>query len=226
MNWRVHGVIFAAAALGAGAGGGPTGGKAPATRPAGAASLVRNGSFEARSGRRKLYPAEPWGYGHLDGVARSPFAGWGYSGFWEGGDYDIKLGAGRTGKLCARLVCRKRGRGGICTEAVRVKVGTRLRFRGWFKGLGARGRCWVNFEGDPGDGWAKIPLPDREDFGWTELTGEVTVKPPRGKHKPAPDGTVRIYAFIYTTAYGELWIDDVTLTPVAARRAEARAPGD
>ena len=180
-------------------------------------NLILNSSFEQRSGPRKFYPAEPWGYGHLDGVARSPFAHWGYSGFWEGGEYDIKLGPGHTGRLCARLVCRKRGRGGIGTEAIRVRPGTRLRFRGWFKAQGARGPCWVNFEGDPGDGWARIDLPDQADYDWTEVTGEVTVKPPRGRHKAAPDGTVRIHVFIYTRAYGELWIDDVTLTPVSGR---------
>ncbi|MBL7222664.1 MAG: hypothetical protein ISS72_02310 [Candidatus Brocadiae bacterium] len=178
-------------------------------------NLIRNPSFETRSGPRKLYPAEPWGYGHLDGLSRSPFAHWGYSGFWDGGEYDIKLGPGRTGKLSVLLVCRARGRGGICTDAIRVKVGTTLRFRGHFKRTHARGRCWVNFEGDPGDGWALIPIPDPGHGEWTEVRGEVTVKPPRGKREPAPDGTVAIHVFIYTRAYGELWIDDVTLTSVA-----------
>jgi hypothetical protein len=185
--------------------------KAPTTKPRPPVNLIRNGSLELRSGPRKPYPVEPWGYGPLDGVARSPFADWGYSGFWDGGDYDIKLGKGRTGKLCGRLVCRKRGRGGLCTRAIRVKVGTKLRFRGHFKAVAARGRCWINFEGDPGDGWAKIDLPGGSDYGWTEVSGEVTVKPPRGKRKAAPDGTVAVYVFIYTTAYGELWIDDVSL---------------
>ncbi|HUW57700.1 MAG TPA: hypothetical protein VMZ92_13760 [Planctomycetota bacterium] len=181
---------------------------------ASAGNLVKNPSFEDRSGPRKPYPAEPWGYGDLDGVARSPFAHWGYSGFWDGGDYDVKLGRGRTGKLCARLVCRKRGRGGVCTDEIRVTPGTRLRFRGFFKGVDAKGNCAVNFEGDPGDGWAQIPLPDKADYDWTEVTGEVTVKPPSGKRKPGDDGKVRIHVFIYTRAYGELWIDDVTLTVV------------
>lgn len=176
-------------------------------------NLVGNPSFEVRSGPRKPYPAEPWGYGHLDTLARSPWAHWGYSGFFAG-DYDIKLGQGHTGKLCARLVCRKRGRAGICTDEIRVKPGTKLRFRGFFKTIGAKGPCYVNFEGDPGDGWARITLPDKSDYDWTEVTGEVTVKPPRGKRKPGPDGKIRIYLFIYTRAYGELWIDDVTLTPV------------
>ena len=72
----------------------------------------------------------------------------------------------------------------------------------------------MNFEGDPGDGWARIDLPEKDDYDWTEVTGEVTVKPPRGQHEVAKDGTVEIYIFVYTTAYGELWIDDVTLTPV------------
>ena len=35
---------------------------------------VQNASFEVRSGPPKPYPAEPWGYGHLDTLARSPFA--------------------------------------------------------------------------------------------------------------------------------------------------------
>ena len=201
--------------VGLGANGeGDTARRAPATRPSGAGNLVANGSFETRSGPRRFYPDEPWGYGHLDGVARSPFACWGYSGFWDGGDYDIKLGEGHTGKRCARLVCRKRGRGGICTRAIRVAPGTRLRFRGFFKARGARGPCWVNFEGDPGDGWAKIALPDNSDYDWTEVAGEVTVKPPRAKHKPGPDGKIRIHVFLYTSAFGELWIDDITLTPV------------
>ena len=93
-------------------------------------------------------------------------------------------------------------------------------FRGFFKTIGAKGPCYVNFEGDPGDGWARIALPDKSDYDWTEVTGEVTVKPPRGKRKPGPDGKIRIYVFIYTRAYGELWIDDVTLTPVAAPATE------
>ena len=194
-------------------------GKAPSK-----GNLIRNPSFEARSGPRKPYPAEPWGYGHLDTLARSPFAHWGYSGFFDGGDYDIKLGPGRTGKLCARLVCRKRGRGGICTAEIRVKPGTKLRFRGFFKAIGAKGPCLVNFEGDPGDGWASIALPRKSDYDWTEVTGEVTVKPPRGrKRKLDKDGNTRIHLFIYTRAYGALWIDDVTLTPVAER--EPADPG-
>ena len=60
-----------------------------ATIPAGA-NFILNSSFEDRSGPAK--DGEPWGKGYLDGVARSPFAHWGYSGFWDGGDYDIKLG--------------------------------------------------------------------------------------------------------------------------------------
>jgi len=180
-----------------------------------AKNLVRNPSFEVRSGPRKPYPAEPWGYGYLDTLARSPFAHWGYSGFFDGGQYDIKLGEGHSGKLSARLVCRKRGRGGICTGEIRVKPGTKLRFRGFFKAVGATGQCWVNFEGDPGDGWASIPLPRKADYDWTEVTGEVTVKEPRGKKNPPDEnGNIAIHLFIYTKAYGELWIDDVTLTPV------------
>ena len=176
-------------------------------------NLIGNPSFEERSGPRKPYPKEPWGYGHLDTLARSPWAHWGYSGFFAG-DYDIKLGKGHTGKLCARLVCRERGRGGICTDEIRLKPGTKLRFRGSFKTIGAKGPCYVNFEGDPGDGWARIDLPTETDYDWTELTGEITVKQPRRKDRIAAEGTVGIYVFIYTTAYGELWIDDVTLTPV------------
>lgn len=60
-----------------------------ATIPAGA-NFILNSSFEDRSGQAK--DGEQWGKGYLDGVARSPFAHWGYSGFWDGGDYDIKLG--------------------------------------------------------------------------------------------------------------------------------------
>ena len=180
-----------------------------------AGNLVRNTSFELRSGPRRPYPAEPWGYGHLDTLARSPFACWGYSGFFDGGVYDIKLGKGHTGKQAVRLVCRKKGRAGICTEAIRVKPETRLRFRGFFKGIGAKGECWVNFEGDPGDGWSAIQLPRKADYDWTEVTGVVTVKKPRGKkNQPDENGNVAIHLFIYTKAYGELWIDDVTLTPI------------
>ena len=65
-------------------------------------NLIRNSSFEIRSGPRQDYPAEPWGYGDLDTLSRSPWAHWGYSGFFAG-DYDIKLGPGHTGALCARL---------------------------------------------------------------------------------------------------------------------------
>jgi hypothetical protein len=179
-----------------------------------AGNLVRNPSFEERSGPRKDYPEEPWGYGNLDGVARSPFAHWGYSGFWDGGDYDIKPGKGHAGATCARLVCRRRGRGGIATEAITVPVGARLEFRGWFKGVGARGRCVVNFEGDPGDGWAQIDIPAEGDYDWTEVTGAVTVPASKAK-KPPEDGKVKIHVFIYTKAFGELWIDDVSLTPAA-----------
>ena len=178
-------------------------------------NLIKNPSFEVRSGPRKPYPAEPWGYGHLDTLARSPFAHWGYSGFFDGGVYDIKLGKGHTGKLAAGLVCRKRGRGGICTSEIRVKPETKLRFRGFFKAIGAKGQCFVNFEGDPGDGWAAIALPRKADYDWTEVTGVVTVKEPRGKkNQPDENGNIAIHVFIYTKAYGELWIDDVTLTPV------------
>ncbi len=177
-------------------------------------NLIRNPSFETRSGPRKPYPAEPWGYGYLDTLARSPWADWGYSGFFGGGDYDIKLGRGHSGKLCARLVCRHRGRGGICTREIRVKPGTKLRFRGYFKAIGAHGPCFVNFEGDPGDGWERIDLPRKADYDWTEVTGVITVKPPGRKRKVDENGNVRILLFVYTKAFGELWIDDVTLTPI------------
>ncbi len=177
-------------------------------------NLIRNPSFEVRSGPRRPYPEEPWGYGYLDTLARSPWAHWGYSGFFDGGDYDIKLGEGHSGKLSARLVCRRRGRGGICTDQILVRPGTTLRFRGFFKAIGAHGPCFVNFEGDPGDGWARIDLPRQPDYDWTEVTAEVTVKGPRRGVQPDAHGNVRIYVFIYTKAFGELWIDDVTLTPV------------
>ncbi|MFQ5810581.1 MAG: hypothetical protein ACE5JM_13270 [Armatimonadota bacterium] len=184
-------------------------------------NLISNPSFEERSGPRK--DGEPWGYGLLDGLARSPFAHWGYSGFWEGGNYDIKLGKGHSGKLCARLVCRKRGRAGICTEQIRVPVGAKLRFRGFFRAKGAIGHCVVNFEGEPGEGWTEIALPKEADYDWTEVTGVVEVPPARKNQEEAPDGKVGIYVFVYTRAYGELWIDDVTLTPVTE---ESPAPGD
>jgi hypothetical protein len=177
-------------------------------------NLIANSSFEVRSGPRKAYPEEPWGYGYLDTLARSPFADWGYSGFFDGGDYDIKLGDGHSGKLSARLVCRKRGRGGVCTGEIRAKPGEQLQFRGYFKAIGAHGSCFVNFEGDPGDGWERIELPRQADYDWTKVTGVVTVKPPRRGRELGPDGKVRIHVFIYTKAFGELWIDDVTLTPV------------
>ncbi len=177
-------------------------------------NLIQNSSFEVRSGPRKPYPVEPWGYGHLDTLARSPFANWGYSGYFDGGIYDIKLGKGHTGKQAVRLVCRKKGRGGICTQEIRVKAESKLRFRGFFKAIGAKGECSVNFEGDPGDGWASIALPRKADYDWTEVTGVVTVKKLRGRRKPDENGNVGIHVFIYTKAYGELWIDDVTLTPV------------
>ncbi len=173
-------------------------------------NLLANPSFEERSGPRK--PGEPWGVGFLDGVSRSPFAHWGYSGFWDGGDYDIKLGAGHTGKLCARLVCREKGRGGIGSQAIRVAAGAKLQFRGWFKAVGASsGTCRVNFEGEPGDGFASISLPPKPDYDWTEVAGTITVPVPKGKR--AGD-LIDILVFIYIQTYGELWIDDVALTPV------------
>lgn len=192
---------------------------APAAQPAKAgANLVQNPSFEDRSGPAQ--DDEPWGIGSLDGVARGPFSHWGYSGFWDNGDYHIKVGAGHTGKNCVRLVCHAKGRGGIATEAIEVRPGTRLQFKGWFKAIGAqRGSCVVNFEGDPGDGWAQIALPAKADYDWTEITGEVTVPAPR---KPAVAGAapaaqsekVAIHVFVYIQAYGELWIDDISLCPL------------
>ena len=173
-----------------------------------AENLLKNPSFEERA--PKPQPSDPWSHGYLDGVAQSPFAHWGYGGFWDGGDYDIKLGPGHTGKMCVRLVCREKGRGGIASEAVRVKPGTTLKFSGWFKGVGAYGSGWINFEGQPGDGWAKIDLPKEPTYDWQEVTGTVTV--PVKKNQPA-DEPVDIHIFIYTRAYGELWIDDLSLTP-------------
>jgi len=174
------------------------------------ANLLGNASFEERSGERKA--GEPWGVGFLDGTSRSPFSHWGYSGFWDGGDYDIKLGAGHSGKLSARLVCRQKGRGGICSEAIRVAPGTKLQFTGWCKAIGAKGgRCCINFEGEPGDGWASIDLPARGDYDWTRVSGTVTVPAPKNS---AGKGPREIYIFIYTRAYGELWIDDVRLSVV------------
>ena len=63
-------------------------------------------------------------------------------------------------------------------------------------------------------------MPDKADYDWTEVTGEVTVKGPGRRRKVDKDGNVRIYVFVYTKAYGELWIDDITLTPVAAPATE------
>ncbi len=34
------------------------------------------------------------------------------------------------------------------------------------------------------------------------------------KNRADAEGNVRIHIFIYTKAFGELWIDDITLTPV------------
>ena len=183
-------------------------------------NLLRNASFEALSGA--VRDDEPWGRGYLDGVARSPFAHWGYSGFWDSGDYDIKYGPGHTGKRCVRLVCRAKGRGGIASEALHVSAGTQLEFRGWFKAVGAKGGCQVNFEGAPGDGWANIRLPDAAEYDWTEVTGVVTVPKPK---KVAGD-IVEIYLFIYTRAYGELWIDDLTLRPMSDARLTPAATTD
>ncbi len=188
---------------------------APTTKPAtssaqvaAGANLLLNPSFEDRSGPPK--DDEPWGKGYLDGVARSPFAHWGYSGFWDGGDYDIKLGAGHTGKLCVRLVCREKGRGGIASEAVKAAAGSKLQFKGWFKAIGGySGTCRVNFEGDPGDGFASIGLPIKPDYDWTEVTGTITV--PVLKNKKAGD-MVDVLVFVYIQTYGELWIDDLSLT--------------
>ncbi len=180
----------------------------------GGKNLLTNPSFENRSGLRKDYPEEPWGYGLLDTISRSPYAHWGFSGYMDGGDYDVKLGEGHTGRLCARLVCRKKARATICSEIIEVKPGTKLRFRGFFKAIDARGNCNVLFEGDPGEGWAKIDLPREETYDWTEVTGVVSVEPPTGKQEVDADGNTRIIVFIYTRAYGELWMDDITLTPV------------
>ena len=69
-------------------------------------NLLKNSSFEERSDPAK--ESDPWGKGFLDGTTRSPFAHWGYSGFWDDGDYDIKLGPGRTGKLCAAWCAAKK----------------------------------------------------------------------------------------------------------------------
>jgi len=175
-------------------------------RPAARGNLIENPSFEQRSGSPK--EGEPWGKGFLDGVARSPFAHWGYSGFWDGGDYDIKLGKGHSGNSCARLVCRGKGRSGICTGVIRVAPGAKLQFKGWFKAIGAQsGTCRVNFEGEPGDGWASIPLPNQSDYDWTEVTGTVTVPEPKKK----TGDKVEICVFTYMQTYGELWVDDVSL---------------
>lgn len=66
--------------------------------------------------------------------------------------------------------------------------------------MGAQGgTCQVNFEGDPGDGWASIPLPAKSDYDWTEVTGTVTVPRPKEMH----NGNVEIYVFIYMRTYGE-----------------------
>ncbi len=174
-------------------------------------NLVKNPSFEERSGPEK--EGEQWGATFWDGVSRSPFAGWGYSGFWQGGDYDIKLGKGHTGKLCVRLVCRVKGRSGIGSDTMRVLPGTKLRFKGYFKAVGAKGGVsFVNFEGDPGDGWEHFNLPEKTDYDWTEVTYTVTV--PEKTKVTKPDGMVDICIFIYMQTFGELWIDDITLTPV------------
>jgi hypothetical protein len=69
----------------------------------------------------------------------------------------------------------------------------------------------VNFEGEPGDGFASISLPAKPDYDWTEAAATITVPVP--KDKRAGD-MVDVLVFIYIQTYGELWIDDVTLTPV------------
>ena len=50
----------------------------------------------------------------------------------------------------------------------------------------------MNFEGDPGDGWARIYLPRKSDYDWTKVTGTVTVKKPRRRKKLDAKGNVRI----------------------------------
>jgi hypothetical protein len=122
-----------------------------------------------------------------------------------------QAGHGHTGKLCARLVCRQKGRGGIGSEAIGVAAGSKLHFKGWFKALGASGgTCRVNFEGEPGDGFASVPLRQEPDYDWTEVASTIAVPVPKGKK--AGD-VVEVLVFIYIQTYGELWIDDVSLTP-------------
>ena len=63
---------------------------------------------------------------------------------------------------------------------------------------------------------ARAGLGSRRSCDELIRSGVVTVKPPRRGQELGPDGKVRIFVFIYTKAFGELWIDDVTLVPIAA----------
>ena len=67
----------------------------------------------------------------------------------------------------------------------------------------------MNFEGEPGDGFAGISLPLKPDYDWTEVSGTVAIPIP--KNKKAGD-MVDVLVFIYIQTYGELWIDDLLLT--------------
>jgi len=174
-------------------------------------NLILNGGFEILgNGLGDLVTKEPEMY---DKVENSPFLNWGFGGKWEGGEYKCEVVPGRTGKNAVKISCVTKGRGGICTPLISVEGGSKLLLTFWIKADNAMGRIFVNFEGDPGDGWKSIDCKPGT-YDWMEMKREIIV--PYGKGGKNP----RINLFFYNKTAGDVYIDDVSLTKIAKTEEE------
>jgi hypothetical protein len=185
--------------------------------PAGAEELIRNGGFE------DLAPAGPASELAADvrefyaGTRPCAFAGWRFGGGWETGKYSVNVSQeAHGGKQSCEIRCEKKGRGGIASTPFKLPAGTAIEVSFWAKARGATGgRCFLNFEGTPGDGWDTMDFVGGT-YDWRQFRRRCVV-PPRGQRA---DGQTLV-VFIYSKAGGSLWIDDVSV-----RTVDAKAPLD
>ncbi len=172
--------------------------------------LVDNGGFEQLQQSDFLGGLDGPTRSYYAGASDSPFADWAFGGRWERGDYAVEVSdTAHTGRRSCRIICRKRGRGGIASAPFRLKTGTRIEVSCWLKAADAlSGRVFLNFEGSPGDGWSSRDL-QTGTYDWTKFTARTVVPGKAGVEQT-------LVVFLYSTCEGSVWIDDFSVETLAA----------
>jgi hypothetical protein len=181
--------------------------------------LVGNGGFEQLKQSGFLGGLDGPTRSYYAGAYDSPFADWAFGGRWERGDYAVEVsGTAHTGRRSCRIVCRKRGRGGVASAPFRLKAGTRIEVSCWLKATDAlSGRVFLNFEGSPGDGWSSRDL-KTGTYDWTKFTARAVVPGQAGAEQT-------LVVFLYSTCEGSIWIDDFSVETLAAGADDTLAAG-